>query len=55
MTADARLDREIRRMSVLHARELASVRRRSAGARSAAARAVALRGGGRPVTRQLGS
>ncbi|WP_155856025.1 hypothetical protein [Cellulomonas sp. URHD0024] len=55
MTADTSLDREIRRMSVLHARELANARRRTSSARSAAARAVVLRGGGRTSSRRLAS
>lgn len=54
MSADSGLDREIRRMSVLHARELASARRRALSARSAAARVVVLRGGGR-LSRRLPS
>jgi len=48
---DTSLDRELRRMSVLHARELASARRRASSSRSAAARVVLLRGGGRSVGR----
>ena len=51
MTSDTALDREIRRVSLLHARELASARRRGSSARSAAARVVLLRGGGRALRR----
>jgi len=55
MTIDTGLDREIRRMSLLHARELASARRRTSSARSVATRAVVLRGGGRSAPRRPGS
>ncbi|WP_426594839.1 hypothetical protein ACPPVS_04550 [Cellulomonas sp. McL0617] len=51
MTAYAGLDRELRRMSLLHARELANARRRASSARSAATRVVVLRGGGRAARR----
>lgn len=52
MTTDTGLDREIRRMSLLHARELASARRRASGARASATRVVLLRGGARPTARR---
>ena len=52
MTTDTTLDREIRRMCVLHARELASVRRRTSSARTRAAAVVVLRGGTRATSRR---
>ena len=39
------LDRELRRLAVLHARELAAVRRRAPGATTRTAQVVLLRGG----------
>ena len=47
MPIDTLLEREIRRMGVLHARELAHARRRSTEARTRATRLVVLRGGRR--------
>ena len=43
MTTD--LDRQLRRLSVLHAREQAAVRRRAPGAATRTAQVVLLRGG----------